>query len=49
MKDDNVKRLRADRVYLTEEACDLEAFRALVERTVDSKDYPFASDTIGTS
>jgi hypothetical protein len=40
MKDDNLKRLRATRVYLAEEARDLEAFRALVERTVDPADYP---------
>ncbi|HZZ61329.1 MAG TPA: phytanoyl-CoA dioxygenase family protein [Roseiarcus sp.] len=47
MKDDNVKRLRADRVYLAEQACDLDAFRALVERTADPTDYPFASDVVG--
>ena len=43
MKDDNLRRLRAERVYLTQEACDLDAFRALVERDVNAADYPFAS------
>ncbi len=28
------------------EACDLDAFRALVERTVDRADYPFANDVV---
>lgn len=46
MKDDNARRLRADRIFLAEERCDLDAFRALVERTVDPADYPFASDVI---
>ena len=46
MKDDNPKQLRANRVYLAEETCDLDAFRALVERTVDLKDYPFAGDVV---
>src|SRR5271165_6102339 len=46
MKDDNIRRLRANRVWLTEDGCDLEAFRALVERKVDPADYPYASDVI---
>src|SRR5271165_5053206 len=46
MKDDNIRRLRASRVYLTEDGCDLEAFRALVERKVDPADYPCASDVV---
>jgi len=46
MKDDNAKRLRHNRVWLTEEACDLDAFRAIVERTVDRADYPFAGDIV---
>jgi ectoine hydroxylase-related dioxygenase (phytanoyl-CoA dioxygenase family) len=49
MKDDNVKRLRADRVYLTEDGCDLDAFRALVERTVRPADYPFAADVVSNA
>ena len=43
MKDDNSKRLRHNRVWLTEEACDLDAFRRSVERSADLADYPFAS------
>ncbi len=46
MKDDNLRRLRVNRVYLAEGACDLESFRALVERTVDRADYPLASDVV---
>ena len=44
MKDDNLKRLRHNRVWLTGEACDLDAFRASVERSTDRADYPFATD-----
>jgi hypothetical protein len=33
MKTDNIQKQRADRVWLTEAACDLEDFRAEVERT----------------
>jgi ectoine hydroxylase-related dioxygenase (phytanoyl-CoA dioxygenase family) len=44
MKDDNAKRLRSNRVWLSEASCDLEAFRRIVERSVDRADYPFASD-----
>ncbi len=46
MKDDNARRLRANRVWLTEDGCDLEAFRALVERSVNPADYPFASAVV---
>ncbi len=46
MKDDNLKRLRHNRVWLTEEACDLDAFRRSVERSADRADYPFASDVM---
>src|SRR5271166_6548169 len=38
MKDDNIRRLRANRMWLTEDRCYLEAFRALVERKVDPAD-----------
>jgi ectoine hydroxylase-related dioxygenase (phytanoyl-CoA dioxygenase family) len=44
MKDDNARRLRANRVWLTADSCDLDAFRRIVERTADRADYPFASD-----
>src|SRR5579863_5872996 len=46
MKDDNAKRLRANRVWLSEASCDLDAFRAIVERTINRADYPFASDVL---
>jgi ectoine hydroxylase-related dioxygenase (phytanoyl-CoA dioxygenase family) len=46
MKDDNARQLRAIRVWLTEDGCDLEAFRVLVERSVNPADYPFASDVV---
>ena len=44
MKDDNAKLIRTNRVWLTEEACDLEEFKAIVERTTNRADYPFASE-----
>ena len=44
MKDDNAKRLRANRVWLTADSCDLDAFKELVERTANRADYPFARD-----
>ena len=46
MKDDNAVRMRSNRVWLSEASCDLDAFRAIVERTVNRADYPFASDVI---
>ncbi len=46
MKDDNARRLRANRVWLSEDGADLEAFRALVERKVNRSDYPFAAEVI---
>jgi ectoine hydroxylase-related dioxygenase (phytanoyl-CoA dioxygenase family) len=46
MKDDNVKRLRSNRVWLTEASCDLDTFRRIVERPVNRADYPFASDVV---
>ncbi|HEX9170550.1 MAG TPA: phytanoyl-CoA dioxygenase family protein, partial [Roseiarcus sp.] len=44
MKDDNARRIRTNRVWLTEESCDLDEFRRIVERTVRLADYPFASE-----
>ena len=41
MKDDNAKRLRANRVWLTADSCDLEEFKAQVERSLNRADYPF--------
>jgi ectoine hydroxylase-related dioxygenase (phytanoyl-CoA dioxygenase family) len=46
MKDDNARRLRANRVWLTADSCDLDAFRQIVERSVNRADYPFASDVV---
>ena len=46
MKDDNLKRLRVSRTFLAEEACDLEAFRALVERSITLLDYPYARESL---
>jgi ectoine hydroxylase-related dioxygenase (phytanoyl-CoA dioxygenase family) len=42
MKTDNLEMLRADRVWLTEDACDLDDFRALAEKTTSLADYPNA-------
>ena len=44
MKDDNAKRLRANRVWLTEDACDLEAFKPIVEQATNLADYPYATE-----
>jgi ectoine hydroxylase-related dioxygenase (phytanoyl-CoA dioxygenase family) len=46
MKDDNARRLRANRVWLTADSCDLDAFRRIVERFVNRADYPFARDVV---
>jgi len=43
MKTDNLQKLRADRVWLSEEGCDLEDFRALAEKTTILADYPTAT------
>lgn len=42
MKIDNLQQRRADRVWLTEDACDLDDFRALAERVTTLADYPTA-------
>lgn len=42
MKTDNLAQIRAERVWLSADQCDIEDFRALVERTTDPGDYPFA-------
>ena len=48
MKDDNARRL-GPTAFLTEDGCDLEAFRALVDRTVNPADYPFAGDVVSNA
>jgi ectoine hydroxylase-related dioxygenase (phytanoyl-CoA dioxygenase family) len=42
MKTDNPQKLRADRVWLTEDACDFDDFRGLAEKTTTLADYPTA-------
>lgn len=49
MKDDNAARLRADRVFLTEAACDIDDFRALIDCTVDPAAYPFAATVVSNT
>lgn len=44
MKADHLKQIRRDRVWLRGAGCDLEEFRAKVERSTKLSDYPFASD-----
>jgi ectoine hydroxylase-related dioxygenase (phytanoyl-CoA dioxygenase family) len=46
VKDDNTKRLRANRVWLTADSCDLGEFRTIVERSLNRADYPFASEAV---
>ena len=46
MKDDNAQKLRSDQIWLAQEACNLEDFRALVERATRRADYPFAGDVV---
>ena len=43
MKTNNQQKLRADRVWLSEDACDLDDFRSLAEKTTVLTDYPSAS------
>ncbi|MBY5398630.1 phytanoyl-CoA dioxygenase [Rhizobium leguminosarum] len=43
MKTDNQQKLRTDRVWFSEDACDLDEFRALAEKTTALADYPSAS------
>ncbi|AJC81238.1 phytanoyl-CoA dioxygenase protein [Rhizobium etli bv. phaseoli str. IE4803] len=43
MKTDNLRKMRADRVWLSEDACDLADFRHLAEKTTALADYPTAS------
>jgi len=44
MKTDNPGKARSDRVWLSAQECHLDDFAALVERTTDLADYPFASE-----
>ena len=42
MKTDNTAQMRTDQVWLTTNGCNIEEFAALVERTTNKADYPFA-------
>ncbi len=44
MKTDNRAKQRLERVWLSEAACDIEEFRAEVERRTNLADYPHAAD-----
>jgi ectoine hydroxylase-related dioxygenase (phytanoyl-CoA dioxygenase family) len=46
VKDDNARRLRTNRVFLTAETCDVDEFRVLIDRRVDLSAYPFAADVL---
>ncbi|HEX2510024.1 MAG TPA: phytanoyl-CoA dioxygenase family protein [Microvirga sp.] len=46
MKADTIEQVRRGRVWLTADECDLDDFAALVERTTDPADYPFAEEMI---
>ncbi|MBX5011729.1 phytanoyl-CoA dioxygenase [Rhizobium lentis] len=43
MKTDNLNKMRADRIWLSEDACDLDDFRRLAEKTTDVAEYSTAS------
>jgi hypothetical protein len=43
MKVDSIAKLRADRVWLTEDHCRLDEFDKLVDRRTSLADYPMAS------
>ena len=49
MRHDNSARLRAIRVFFTEAMCDIDDFRALIDRTVDPLAYPFAADVVSNT
>ena len=46
MKADTIEQVRRGRVWLTADECDLDDFAALVERTTDPADYPFAEEVV---
>ena len=49
MRHDNSARLRCIRVFFTEATCDIDDFRALIDRTVDPLAYPFAADVVSNT
>jgi ectoine hydroxylase-related dioxygenase (phytanoyl-CoA dioxygenase family) len=46
MKTDNISQIRGDQVWLSEDQCDLDDFKALVERTTDITEYCLASEVV---
>ncbi|MEO8758970.1 MAG: phytanoyl-CoA dioxygenase family protein [Devosia sp.] len=44
MRTNNLNKMRSQRVWLTLDHCNIEDFQAVVERTTDLADYPFAVD-----
>jgi len=46
MKQDNLAGIRSNRVWFGADECHLEDFVALVQRTTDPSDYPFASEVV---
>jgi ectoine hydroxylase-related dioxygenase (phytanoyl-CoA dioxygenase family) len=49
MKDDHTARLRANRLFLIEAACDIDDFRTLIGRAVDPAAYPLAADVVSNT
>lgn len=46
MKTDNTAKLRADRVWMTSESCNLADFVGEIERRTDPADYPLAAEIV---
>jgi ectoine hydroxylase-related dioxygenase (phytanoyl-CoA dioxygenase family) len=46
MKDDNIAKLRSDRVWLTPDSCELDDFIRVIGKTTRAADYPLASDIV---
>src|SRR6185312_14284275 len=46
MKTDNLERQRSDRVWLAADSCNIDEFAALIERTTNKADYPFAAGVV---
>ena len=49
MKTDNTAQMRTDQVWLTANGCNIEEFAALVERTTNKADYPFAAEIVANA
>ncbi|MEZ0168776.1 phytanoyl-CoA dioxygenase family protein [Microvirga sp. TS319] len=46
MRTDNISQIRGDQVWLSEDQCDLDDCKALVERTTDITEYRLASEVV---